>query len=74
MKRLLLLLPLLLIAPAHAGNLGAADEAIFEISCKATNYSQTSFGVQVSHASGPKSPLSVASFSNGIFKIETPPE
>ena len=74
MKRFLLLLPLLL-APAQAGNLGAAYEAMFLVPTKETpDYSQTSFKVQVSQTSGPDSPLSVASFSDGLFKIVTPVE
>jgi len=72
MKRLLLLLPLL-IAPAQAGNLGAADEVLFGVNAKSPDYSQTSFKVQVGHAGGPQWPKSVASFSDGLFKIVTPP-
>lgn len=74
MKRLLLLVSLLLTVPAQAGNLGAADEVMFGVDAKAPDYSQTSFKVQVGHMSGPNMPKSVASFSNGLFTIETPPK
>ena len=81
MKRLLLMLPLLL-APAQAGNLGAADEVMFGVNKlapaspspkKTPDYSQTKFEVQpgrpwVRHLW----PMAVASFSDGLFKIVTP--
>ena len=66
-----MLLPLLL-APAQAGNLGAADEVMFGVKAKSPDYSQTSFRVQVGYAGGPPRPKSVASFSDGLFRIVTP--
>ena len=73
MKRLLVLLPLLL-APAQAGNLGAADEVMFGVDAKTPDYSQTSFKVHVGHMAGRGTDRSVASFSDGQFRIVTDPE
>ena len=72
MKRLLLLL--LLMAPAQAGNLGAADEVMFGVDAKTPDYSQTSFKVHVGHIAGRGTDKSVASFSEGQFRIVTDPE
>ena len=59
-----MLLPLLL-APAQAGNLGAADEVMFGVDAKTPDYSQTSFKVHVGHMAGRGTDRSVASFSDG---------
>ena len=68
-----MLLPLLL-APAQAGNLGAADEVMFGVDAKTPDYSQTSFKVHVGHMAGRGTDRSVASFSDGQFRIVTDPE
>ena len=73
MKRLLLLLSLLM-APAQAGNLGTADEVMFGVDAKTTDYSQTSFMVHVGLMTGRGTDKSVASFSEGQFRIVTDPE
>ena len=70
MKRLLFLL--LLMAPAQAGNLGAADQYMPGVDAKNPDYSQTSFKVHVGRA-GRGQDKSVASFVEGRFKIVTDP-
>ena len=72
MKRFLLLL--LLIAPAHAGNLGAADQVMFGVDAKTPDYTKTSFKVHVGHMAGRGTDKSVASFSEGRFRIVTEPK
>ena len=74
MKKLLLLIPLL-IAPAQAGNLGAADVVMSGVDAKTPDYSQTSFKVRVSNlpAMASDKPESVASFSEGVFRIVSHP-
>ena len=76
MKRLLLVLPLL-IAPAQAGNLGAADQVLWNVHAKSPDYSQRSFKVHVGNNAGQshlKSGKAVAAFSEDRFTITTDPD
>ena len=60
--------------PAQAGYLDAADELMFGLIAKTTDYSQTSFIVHVGHMAGRGTDQSVASFFDGPFRIVTDPE
>ena len=69
MKRLLLLLPLFLLAPAQAGNLGAADYVFHGVG-KQQSEKISSFRVHISPVRWTK-PHATASFADGRFTIKT---
>lgn len=73
MKLALGFLLLLAAAPVNAGNLGAADQVMFGVDAKNPDYTQTSFNVHVGHMAGMGTDKSVASFSEGRFRIVTQP-
>lgn len=75
MKRLMIAGALVIAAaPLKAGNLGAADQLLFGVDAKNPDYSQTSFKVHVGHMAGRGTDKSVASFSEGRFRIVTDPK
>ena len=70
MKRLLLLLPLFLLAPADAGNLGAADH-VFDSPHEYSTEEGSSFRVHVLNSRRWTKPDATASFTEGKFLIKT---
>ena len=70
MKRLLLLLPLFLLAPAQAGNLGAADH-VHDLPHEYSTEEGSSFRVHVLSTRRWTKPHATASFTEGRFIIKT---
>ena len=75
MKRLLLLLPLFLVAPVQAGNLGAADHVMYGVNAKDPDFSKTTFQVAIDVNTVRKfKPKSTLSFENGKLFVRSSAE
>lgn len=75
MKRLLLLLPLFLVAPVQAGNLGAADHVMYGVNAKDPDFSKTTFQVAIDVNTVRKfKPKSTLSFENGRLFLRSSAE
>ncbi len=76
MKRLLLLL--LLMAPAQAGDLGLADHVMYGIDSKNPDFTRTAFQTSVLYGSDGKGGRGIgktsAVFEDGLFKVTTSPK